>query len=73
MKMPGAPIYIKEQVSYAIPFFKKSRMLRRLRELQESNDQDGPLVADVSSEKFKLAMTLRDCTMFMKASLDPNT
>ncbi len=73
LKMRGAPIYIPEQVSYAIPFFKKSRILRRLRELQERNDPGGPLVTDVSSEKFKLAMTLRDCTMFMKASLDPNT
>ena len=59
-----------EQVSYAIPFLQKFPMLRCLKELQEVNDTDWPLNADPSSEKFRLAMTLRDCTMFRKVSLD---
>ena len=68
-KMRGAPISMFEQVDYAIPFLKMSHMLRRLKDLQEEYDKDGPLTANVNNENFKLAMTLRDCTMFMKVSL----
>ena len=71
-KMRGSPINMFEQVSYAIPFFQGSPMLHRLKELQGANDNAGPLSAELSSEKFRLAMTLRDCTMFMKASLNPD-
>lgn len=46
-------------------------MLHRLKEFQGANDDEGPLSAELSSEKYRLAMTLRDCTMFMKASLNP--
>lgn len=66
VKMRGAPISIPEQVDYAIPFLQKSPMLPRLKELQAKYDPDGPLVADLDSENFGLAMTLRDCNMFMK-------
>ena len=72
-KMRGSPISMFEQVSSAIPFFQGSPMLHRLKELQGSNDNAGHLSAELSSEKFRLAMTLRDCTMFMKASLDQYT
>ena len=71
-KMRGAPIDMFEQVSYAIPFLLRSPMLHRLKELQGANDTEGPLGADPNSEKYRLAMTLRDCTMFMKASLNPD-
>ena len=33
----------------------------------------GPLSAELSSEEYRLAMTLRDSTMFLKASLNQNT
>ena len=71
MKMRGSPIYMLEQLRYAIPFFQRSPMLHRLKELQSANDNQGPLNAELSSEKYQLAMTLRDCTVFMKASLNP--
>ena len=66
-KMRGAPISMFEQVSYALPFLLLSPMLPRLKELQEEFDPEGPLKADRNSERFRLAMTLRDCSMFMKA------
>ena len=62
----GAPIFVPEQVSYAIPFLKQSGMLRRLRELQEEYGTEDLLGEGPPSEKLKLAMTLRDCSMFMK-------
>ena len=71
-KMRGCPISMFDQVSDAIPFFQRSPMLHRLKELQSANDNEGPLSAELSSEKSQLAMTLRDCTMFMKASLIPD-
>ena len=73
IKMRGSPISMFDQVSYAIPFLQGSPMLHRLKELQGAYDNEGPLSADLSSEKYRLAMTLRDCTMFMKAGLDRNT
>ena len=72
IKMRGSPISMFDQVSHAIPFFRGSPMLPRLKELQEANDNEGPLSAELSSERYRLAMTLRDCTMFMKASLHPD-
>ncbi|MDI1490456.1 MAG: Inositol-pentakisphosphate 2-kinase [Ramalina farinacea] len=62
----GAPFYVPEQVSYAIPFLKQSGMMRRLRELQEEYKVEELLGEGPPGEKLKLAMTLRDCTMFMK-------
>ena len=72
MKMKGSPISIFDQVSSAIPFFQGSPTLHRLKELQGANDTAGPLTAELSSKGYRFAMTLRDCTMFMKASLNPN-
>ena len=73
IKMRGSPISMFDQVSHAIPFFRGPPMLHRLKELQGANDNEGPLNAELGSEKYRLAMTLRDCTMFMKASLDRNS
>ncbi|EWC45836.1 hypothetical protein DRE_04843 [Drechslerella stenobrocha 248] len=39
-----------------------------LKELQASLDQNGILKADLQSEEFLTAMTLRDCTFYMKVS-----
>ena len=62
----GAPIFVPEQVSYAIPFLEQSGMMGRLRELQEEYGTEDLLGEGPPSEKLKLAMTLRDCSMFMK-------
>ena len=68
-KMRGAPVFVPEQVSYAIPFLRQSGMIPRLQELQEQYGTDGLLDAGPPSEELKLAM-LRDCTTFMKASFE---
>lgn len=41
-------------------------LLGRLRELQGRLDGKGVLEADVTSGEFETAMTLRDCTLFLK-------
>ena len=41
-------------------------LLGRLRELQGALDGMGVLDADVTSAEFETAMTLRDCTLFLK-------
>jgi inositol-pentakisphosphate 2-kinase len=41
-------------------------LLRKLRSYQKTLDQKGVLVGDVDDENFLTAMTLRDCTLFVK-------
>ncbi|KZF21739.1 hypothetical protein L228DRAFT_283869 [Xylona heveae TC161] len=53
-----------------LAFFKKSTLLQRLKELQEDLDKRGVLQEDPTSEKFLIAMTIRDCTLFLKVSAD---
>jgi hypothetical protein len=67
-KMRGASISMPEKLRHALPFLQTSPMLPPLKQLQERYDPDGPLRVDLSSENFRLAMTLRDCTMFKKVS-----
>ncbi|KAI4159184.1 MAG: hypothetical protein LQ342_006767 [Letrouitia transgressa] len=62
----GAPLYIPQFVDKIRPFLHKSYLLQRLRELQTNLDKVGPLMADTQSQDFLLAMTLRDCTLFLK-------
>ena len=69
VKMRGAPIFVPEQVNYALPFLMQSPILGRLKELQQKYDPHGPISADLNCEDFRVAMTLRDCTMFMKVVL----
>ena len=66
--MRGEPISMPEQISYAVPFLLKSPILPLLRGLQERFDAVGPMEADVQSEEFRIAMTLRDCSLLMKVS-----
>lgn len=47
-------------------FLLKDPLLRRLRQLQMSKDPNGVLKANVSSPDFLAAMTLRDCTLYLK-------
>ena len=44
-------------------------LLQRLKQLQEELDPLGVLEADLSSPNFLMAMTLRDCTLFLKVSI----
>lgn len=45
-------------------------VLKRLRDLQIRLDRNGPLKADGGDEEFQLAMTLRDCTCFVRIPSD---
>lgn len=47
-------------------FLLKDPLLRRLRQLQTSKDPNGVMKANVSSPDFLAAMTLRDCTLYLK-------
>lgn len=47
-------------------FLVKNPLLRRLRQLQIDKDPNGVLKANVASPDFLAAMTLRDCTLYLK-------
>jgi len=46
-------------------------MLHRLRDIQHDLDQKGVLEADADDENLLVAMTLRDCTVFVRFPEDP--
>ncbi|KAL9100333.1 MAG: hypothetical protein Q9163_004282 [Psora crenata] len=55
-----------------LQFFDKNPLLMRLRELQLEMDPNGVLgTVDLTSSKFLVAMTLRDCSLFLKVRLAP--
>ncbi|KAL8793182.1 MAG: hypothetical protein Q9195_004212 [Heterodermia aff. obscurata] len=47
-------------------WFPESPLLQRLKQLQKNLDPDGVLKADLQSPNFLTAMTIRDCTLFLK-------
>lgn len=49
-----------------IAFLLDTPLLQRLKELQMKLDPIGVLAADVSGDDFLTAMTIRDCTLFLK-------
>ncbi len=49
-------------------FLFKDPLLRRLRQLQMDKDPKGVLKANAISQDFLAAMTLRDCTLYLKVS-----
>ncbi|KAI9884241.1 MAG: hypothetical protein M1823_003964 [Watsoniomyces obsoletus] len=49
-----------------VRFLYKHPLLGRLKDLQEKFDSLGPLKADLKGREWALAMTLRDCTVFLK-------
>lgn len=49
-----------------VEFLQNSQLLRRLQKLQEEKDPKGVLDADLSHRNFLTAMTIRDCTLFLK-------
>ena len=65
----GSPLDIHGFVQQLRPYFQKTSLLRRLRDLQIQMDPRGILKSDPSSITFVTAMTLRDCTLFLKVSM----
>ena len=56
----------KEMLGRIRDFLLKNPLLRRLRQLQMIKDPNGVLKANVISPDFLAAMTLRDCTLYLK-------
>jgi inositol-pentakisphosphate 2-kinase len=54
-----------------VQWLQTNTMLPRLRAAQLANDHTGPLCADAHDPDFQLAMTLRDCTCFVRIPADP--
>lgn len=52
-----------------VEFLYKSPLLRQLRNLQKEMDPVGVLQTDLSQRNFLTAMTIRDCTLFLKVRL----
>ena len=55
-----------------LKWFPQSPLLQRLKQLQRDLDPRGVLEADVRSQNFLTAMTIRDCTLFLKVGLLPS-
>ncbi|KAL8810691.1 MAG: hypothetical protein Q9223_002167 [Gallowayella weberi] len=66
VKSIGAPIDVDAFRDQIIPFFRKTPLLRLLRDLQIKKDPEGILKVDPSNLDFMTAMALRDCTVFLK-------
>lgn len=47
-------------------------LLRRLAYYQQINDRVGPIEGDVTDERFLIAMTLRDCSLYFRFPLHDN-
>ncbi|KAL2133396.1 hypothetical protein VTI74DRAFT_2439 [Chaetomium olivicolor] len=71
---PPLPPQTTHQAQYnrLIHWLQTNTVLPRLRTAQLANDPRGPLQADAHDPKFQLAMTLRDCTCFVRVPADPN-
>lgn len=54
-------------------FLYTTPLLQRLKDLQTDLDPSGVLQADYTAPKFLTAMTLRDCTLFLKVSPTPHS
>ena len=66
----GPSFHGKEMHSRVAVFLHKNPLLKRLRDLQVEKDPRGVLKADdLASPNFLAAMTLRDCTLYLKVSL----
>ncbi|KAL8995305.1 MAG: hypothetical protein Q9188_006851 [Gyalolechia gomerana] len=64
----GTPLNLLNFTQQLLPFFEKSSLLGLLRDLQMEKDPKGILRADPSNVDFMTAMTIRDCTLFLKVS-----
>ncbi|KAL8807825.1 MAG: hypothetical protein Q9182_000474 [Xanthomendoza sp. 2 TL-2023] len=66
VKSSRAPIDVNAFRDQTISFFRKTPLLRLLRDLQIKKDPKGILKVDPSNVDFMTAMALRDCTVFLK-------
>jgi inositol-pentakisphosphate 2-kinase len=57
---------VESLVARVMTAIKKTRVLDHLRHLQTQYDSKGILESDAQSLDFRLSMTLRDCTLFIK-------
>ncbi|KAL8763348.1 MAG: hypothetical protein Q9184_000819 [Pyrenodesmia sp. 2 TL-2023] len=62
----GAPLNILDFARQLRPYFHQNPLIKLLRNLQIEKDPRGILQTDPSNLDFMTAMTLRDCTMFLK-------
>lgn len=60
----------KPQLGRFVDWLRTNSLVERLRAAQVGNDPDGPLKATVDDPRFRLAMTLRDCTCFIRIPVD---
>jgi inositol-pentakisphosphate 2-kinase len=67
---PRAPTP-QQQARFA-HWLQTNTLLPRVRAAQLANDRAGPLAADAHDPRFQLAMTLRDCTCFVRIRADPS-
>lgn len=65
----GAPLNILDFVRQLRPYFQMTSLLKLLQDLQIRKDPKGILKTDPSDLDFVTAMTLRDCTLFLKVSI----
>lgn len=64
--LQDSQLYKRDLGNRLADFLCENSLLRRLKQLQLELDKVGILEADVASRDFLTAMTLRDCTMFIK-------
>jgi inositol-pentakisphosphate 2-kinase len=55
-----------------VDWLKTNKLLLKLRNEQCKLDPKEPLTTDMTSPRFAKAMTLRDCTLFLRIPLDPS-
>ena len=56
-----------------VAFFLGSKLLSKVRDLQQNLDPSGILYANPSTVEFRTAMTLRDCSLYLKVPVDTST
>ena len=69
--LQSEPVHSKNIPRFA-QWLRRTAILQDLRDLQFSLDRTGVLNADIEDEKFRVAMTLRDCTVFVRFPEDPD-
>lgn len=71
-KTPTLQSHHYHQLHQLTSWLQTNKLIPRIRAAQLVNDLTGPLRADAHDAQFQLAMTLRDCTCFLRIPADPN-
>ncbi|KAI9808509.1 MAG: Inositol-pentakisphosphate 2-kinase [Pycnora praestabilis] len=61
-----SPLRLKKLQRRLVTYFIQNPLLGRLQQLQQYLDKDGVLRTDLKSMDFLTAMTIRDCTLYLK-------